>query len=81
MKAREEILRRIGSARVAAPSHPIRRDYTHTRDIPKLLELFVERVEDYKATVIRTDSDGVAAAVATCLGEVRSVVVPPGFTA
>jgi L-lactate dehydrogenase complex protein LldG len=79
MKAREEILRRIGSAGVAAPSHPIRRDYTHTRDIPNLLDLFVERVEDYKATVVRTDSDGVAAAVATCLGDVSRVVVPPGF--
>jgi L-lactate dehydrogenase complex protein LldG len=79
MKAREEILRRIGAAKVAAPIHPIRRNYAQTRDIPDLLELFVERVEDYKATVIRTTPDGVAAAVATCLGEVGSVVVPPGF--
>lgn len=79
MKAREEILRRISSAKVAAPSHPIRRDYAQTRDIPELLELFVQRVEDYKATVVRTDSDGVSAAIAKCLGGVTSVVVPPGF--
>jgi L-lactate dehydrogenase complex protein LldG len=79
MKAREEILHRIGAAKVAPSSSPIRRDYTHTREIPQLLDLFVERVEDYKATVIRTDSDGVAAAVATCLGDVSRVVVPPGF--
>ena len=81
MKAREEILRRIESAKVAAPDHPIRRDYSHTREVPDLLGLFVERVEDYKAIVIRTDPDGVAAAIAKCLVGVKSVVVPPGFNA
>jgi L-lactate dehydrogenase complex protein LldG len=79
MKAREEILRRITAAQVAAPDHPIRRDYSHTRALPDLLGQFVERVEDYKATVIRTDSDGVPAAIAKCLGDARNVVVPPGF--
>ena len=79
MKAREEILRRISSAQVATPDHPIRRDYSHTRELPDLLGHFVERVEDYKATVIRTNPDGVAAAIAQCLGGVRKVVVPPGF--
>jgi len=79
MKAREEILRRIASAHVAAPDHGIRRDYSHTRELPDLLGHFVERVEDYKAMVIRTDPDGVAAAVATCLVGAGKVVVPPGF--
>jgi L-lactate dehydrogenase complex protein LldG len=79
MKAREEILRRVSSAQVAASDHPIRRDYSHTRELPDLLGHFVERVEDYKATVIRTDPDGVAAAVAQCLGGAGKVVVPPGF--
>lgn len=79
MKAREEILRRIESAKVAAPDHPVRRDYAHIREVPDLLGLFVERVEDYKATVIRTDPDGVAAAIAKCLVGASSVVVPPGF--
>ena len=41
--------------------------------------LFVERVEDYQATVIRTDPDGVAAAVAKSLAGARRVVVPAGF--
>jgi L-lactate dehydrogenase complex protein LldG len=88
MKAKEEILRRIRSAYAAAPAgrsadvngdHGIRRDYAHTRDLPDRLGMFVERVEDYKATVIRTDPDGVAAAVAQCLVGARSVVVPAGF--
>jgi L-lactate dehydrogenase complex protein LldG len=79
MKAREEILRRIQSAGVVAADHPIRRDYSHTRELPDLLGQFVQRVEDYKATVVRTDRDGVADAVATCLVGARKVVVPPGF--
>jgi len=81
MKAREEILRRISSAHVAAPDHQIRRDYVHTRELPDLLGHFVERVEDYKATVIRTDPDGVAKAVAKCLVGVGKVIIPPGFNA
>jgi L-lactate dehydrogenase complex protein LldG len=81
MKAREEILRRISSAHVGAPDHQIRRDYVHTRELPDLLGHFVERVEDYKATVIRTDPDGVAKAVAKCLVGVGKVVIPPGFNA
>jgi len=79
MKAREEILRRVSSAQVAAPDHPIRRDYSQTRELPDLLGHFVERVEDYKATVIRTNPDGVAAAIAQCLAGAGRVVVPPGF--
>jgi L-lactate dehydrogenase complex protein LldG len=79
MKAREEILRRITAAQVAAPDHPIRRDYSHTRELPDLLGQFVERVEDYKATVVRTDREGVAEAIAECLADARKVVVPPGF--
>src|ERR1039458_1508422 len=81
MKAREEILRRISSAHVAAPEHQVRRDYVHTRQLPDLLGLFVERVEDYKAAVIRTDPDGVANAGARCLGGVGKVVVPAGLNA
>jgi L-lactate dehydrogenase complex protein LldG len=79
MKAREEILGRIRSAHVATPDHQIRREYVHTRDLSDPVALFVERVEDYKATVIRTDSDNVAAAVAMSLVGARRVVVPAGF--
>jgi L-lactate dehydrogenase complex protein LldG len=79
MKAREEILGRIRSAHVATPDHQIRREYVHTRDLTDPVDLFVERVEDYKATVIRTDPDNVAAAVAKSLVGARRVVVPAGF--
>src|ERR1035437_10813254 len=43
--------------------------------------MFVERVEDYQATVIRTGPDGVAAAVLKSLDGAASVVVPAGFNA
>jgi L-lactate dehydrogenase complex protein LldG len=79
MKAREEILGRIRSAHVATPDHQIRRRYVHTRQLPDPVALFVERVQDYKATVIRTDPENVADAVATALEGARTVVVPAGF--
>lgn len=88
MNAREEILRRIRSALVDNPdgrstelgkNPAIPRDYDHTHDLPDRLGMFVERVEDYKAQVIRTSPDGVAAAVAKSLGTARAVVVPAGF--
>lgn len=86
MTARDEILRRISAARVVPTSQParsgdhgIRRDYAHTRDLPDRLALFVERVENYQATVIRTNPDGVAAAVAKSLVGARRTVVPHGF--
>jgi L-lactate dehydrogenase complex protein LldG len=79
MKAREEILGRIRSAHVATPDHQIRREYVHTRDLSDPVDLFVERVQDYKATVIRTDPDNVAGAVAKSLVGARRVVVPAGF--
>ena len=79
MTAREEILRRVRAAQVATPGPRIRREYSHVREHGDRLAQFVQRVEDYKATVIRTHPDDVAAAVAQCLSDVRKVVVPPGF--
>ncbi|HZX98249.1 MAG TPA: lactate utilization protein C [Dermatophilaceae bacterium] len=79
MKAREEILQRVQSANIAATHQPVRRDYAHTVELADPVATFVERVEDYKATVIRTGLDGVAAAVAKSLEGARRVVVPAGF--
>jgi L-lactate dehydrogenase complex protein LldG len=79
MKAREEILSRINAAKVTTPDHPIRRDFVRRRELPDVLGQFVQRVEDYKATVIRTDTDGVAAAITKCLVGASSVVVPAGL--
>jgi len=81
MKAREEILRRVQAANVAPNDHPIRRDYAHTVELADPVGMFVERVEDYQATVIRTGPEGVAEAVAKSLGGARRVVVPAGFNA
>ena len=79
MTAREEILRRVRSAHVPAPATGIRREYSHVRHHDDRLAQFVQRVEDYKATVVRTPPDGVAAAVAKFLVDARQVVIPPGF--
>jgi L-lactate dehydrogenase complex protein LldG len=87
MKAREEILSRVKSAHVSAPQRPAEagddqgkgRACAHTVELADPVGMFVERVEDYKATVIRTDPDGVAAAVAKSLAGARSVVVPAGL--
>jgi L-lactate dehydrogenase complex protein LldG len=79
MKAREEILSRIQAANVKGSDRPIRRNYAHTVELADPVGMFVERVEDYKATVIRTNPDGVAAAVARSLAGSSRVVVPAGF--
>ena len=49
---------------------PVARDYRTTDDRPAdvLLDLLVDRLEDYKATVLRCAPDEVAATVATALG-------------
>ncbi len=43
------------------------------------VDLFVDRLEDYRATVVRTTSADLPAAVAAALRDVASVVVPAGL--
>jgi L-lactate dehydrogenase complex protein LldG len=43
------------------------------------VDLFVDRLEDYRATVVRTTAAELPAAVAAALGDVASVVVPSGI--
>lgn len=78
MSARDEILARVRSALAdvspavevpAAPRAPDRGD---------LVALFVERVEDYRATVTRCAADDLTAVVAGVLDGARAVV-PPGL--
>ena len=78
MSARDDILRRVRAALdgvspavevPAAPRAPDRGD---------LVALFVERVEDYRATVTRCAADQVEQVVRDVLGGAR-VVVPPGL--
>lgn len=87
MSAREEVLGRIRAANAAAghPAPPeVPRDYhrtgTHPAGAPELLELFRDRLVDYKATVLDAPADGVAEAVRTALSDATgNVVVPPGL--
>ncbi|GGL88502.1 hypothetical protein GCM10011594_05170 [Nakamurella endophytica] len=46
---------------------------------PAVLDVLVDRLEDYRATVHRCAAADVARAVRTALGDARSVVVPPGL--
>jgi L-lactate dehydrogenase complex protein LldG len=85
--AREEVLGRIRAANAAAghPAPPdVPRDYHRTGAHPagaiELLELFRDRLVDYKATVLDAPADGVAEAVRIALADTTGrVVVPPGL--
>jgi L-lactate dehydrogenase complex protein LldG len=78
MSAREEILGRVRAALADAPAPPaVARDYRQPFE-GSALSLFVERVEDYRATVTRCASHEVEETVAAILDGARTVV-PPGL--
>jgi len=92
MTAREEVLGRIrtalGADRALAPE--VARDYRTTDDRPPeaLRDLLVDRLEDYRASVLRCAPGEVAATVARALDaglgggwEPADVVVAPGVPA
>lgn len=87
MSARDEILRRarvaLADVETASPESDVPVDWTYGQpvDLGDVLETFVDRVEDYRATVRRCALDDVPAAVAEGLRATgaRSVVVPPGL--
>ncbi|WP_432485519.1 LutC/YkgG family protein [Kineococcus esterisolvens] len=90
--AREEVLARLRAARDAGAPRggvpPVPRDYHRSGSLEpggeQVLDLLVERVEDYRARVLRASCDDeVAVAVARCLDEAgsRRVVVPADFAA
>jgi L-lactate dehydrogenase complex protein LldG len=92
MSAREEVLARIRTAlgpdRAAVPETA--RDYRTTDDRPadRLPDVLVDRLEDYKATVLRCRPDEIAATVAAALDaglgpgwNPADVVVAPGLPA
>lgn len=76
MNARDEILGRVRRALAAADraSPPVSRDY-RAEPSADLVELFVERVTDYRATAVVVDADEVAGAVEAALGG-RTPIVP-----
>jgi L-lactate dehydrogenase complex protein LldG len=90
MSARKEILGRIRTALGEGHAvHPVARDYrtSDPRSPAELLDVLVDRLEDYKATVLRCAPSDVAvtvvAALRTALGETApgGVVVAPGVPA
>ncbi|HEY6745587.1 MAG TPA: LUD domain-containing protein [Mycobacteriales bacterium] len=80
--ARDEVLGRIRRALSDRPAPaPVPRDYRHTGDLPRaaLLDLFVDRLVDYKASVRRCPPDGLIETLRSALAGRASVVVPPGL--
>jgi L-lactate dehydrogenase complex protein LldG len=83
MNARDEVLGRIRTALgEQAPVAQVARDYRLTdgrpAGDPALLDLLTDRLEDYKATVLRCGPAEVAATVAAALAELPGdVVVAP----
>jgi L-lactate dehydrogenase complex protein LldG len=82
--ARTEILGRIRRALVDRPTaEEIPRDYDTTRPYDDVLELFAERVADYRATVHRIKSRQLAAAIGAALRrrETQTMIVPADLPA
>jgi L-lactate dehydrogenase complex protein LldG len=84
MSARDDVLARVRAA-VSGPAPAVPRDYrTVGEEVPgseQLIEQFVDRLVDYKATVHRTDAAGLVATLSSVLTSDGSVVVPPGLPA
>ena len=87
--ARDEILARIRAVRPTTPV-PVPRNYQTTpaagtpsseRPDGDLIDLLVDRLIDYRATVRRCEPRELPEALADLLGEVPTVVVPPGLPA
>jgi L-lactate dehydrogenase complex protein LldG len=76
VSARDEILGRVRSALASAPAPPaVPRGYRHPFE-GSVLELFVERVEDYRAVVTRCAPEAVEDRVAAILNGALTVVPP-----
>jgi L-lactate dehydrogenase complex protein LldG len=74
MSARDEILGRIRSALRDAPAAPpVSREYA-AAPIEDPLSLFVERVEEYRATVSRCPDSDVDSAIMSALQAARAIV-------
>jgi L-lactate dehydrogenase complex protein LldG len=84
VSARDEILSRIRSAldgadRSVVPAPRGYRDRPRDRPPEELVDLFAERVEDYRATVTRCTEEAVAEAVGRLVPEGARVLLPPGL--
>lgn len=72
--SRDRILARVRAATASAPSVSVPREYDRTRTGPDVIDLFIDRLVDYKANVHR---DVTPASLLTG----RRVAVPPGLPA
>jgi L-lactate dehydrogenase complex protein LldG len=81
VNAREEILGRVAAALSGADRGAVHvpRGYRSRPPRAGLVELFVERVEDYRATVVRCAEADVASAIAAALPPQARVLLPPGL--
>ena len=79
MSAREEILRRVAAALADADRSEVHvpRSYRSRPAGPGVVDLFVERVEDYRATVTRCAVAELAGVIAAALPAGARVVLPP----
>ena len=81
MSARDEILSRIRAALADRPAQaPIPRNYRGAGSVIPDLDLFVERVADYRANVYRCPAGEIAGRIAELAGR-RRLAVPDGFPA
>jgi L-lactate dehydrogenase complex protein LldG len=80
-RTRELILSRIRTAVAGAPDVEITRAYRTSADLTGVVELFAERVADYRAVVHVVDPGEVAGAIAAALERraVTRLVVPDGL--
>ncbi|MFG1643211.1 lactate utilization protein C [Amycolatopsis sp. NPDC049252] len=80
MSAREEILAAVrGALRNADRTEaPVPRDY-RTVAPPNIVDLFAERVVDYRAALTRCTKAELPDAIREALGTARKVLVPKGF--
>ena len=82
MSAKEEILSRITAALHDAPNPgQVPRNYRTTSDMAEaeLIELLVDRLEDYKAHVDVVDAPGLPATIVERLKDATSYVIPHGI--
>ncbi|MGN9810423.1 LutC/YkgG family protein [Micromonospora sp. BQ11] len=83
MTARDEVLARIRSALGDLPQGlvPVVRDYRRAGDLAahEMLELFVDRLADYRAAVHRATPETLPAVLAAALDGVGRTVVPTGL--
>lgn len=84
MSSRDVILARIQQALADHPPVPeIPRDYLGAGQVDssreELLDLFIDRLEDYRASVVITEPGGLPAAIERALEGARQVVVPAGL--